>query len=292
MTCDDVAAAMTDLVGAPGGPVEDRLSLAGNPSWHPGPAQYMFQRAGGIACSTGTAEQGWQVTAVPNADAVLAGVSARLGYEERGESVWYDTGRCTAVLIGGDVLFEVNVESPGLGAGDTTRVDEAIRGLAARAAATRRDVELAESVLAGAPWDRFITTDELGARVGDGVVPFVAGGWGTESEVYSVVNGASLCFYTSSSEESEYNAQSYLTITTLPAGAWAFERMTGTPVEVEGADAALSSAGDRGTAVLDLRVGADWIRLFFPEGGVTAQSTVPIAEQIARNITVGRPAPR
>ena len=78
--CADVAEAMSSAGGEAGGDVAEVLGVWSSPSWYPGPAQHMFQRAGGIACSAGTAEHNWEVTILPGAKETVAGAQPRGGY--------------------------------------------------------------------------------------------------------------------------------------------------------------------------------------------------------------------
>ena len=83
VTCDDVAVEMAALVGEPSTPVEPVMSAISTPGWLPGPGQYMFQRAGGIACSAGDDGRHWEVTIVPDAPTVIAGAEERQGWSNR-----------------------------------------------------------------------------------------------------------------------------------------------------------------------------------------------------------------
>ncbi len=78
-------------------------------------------------------------------------------------------------------------------------------------------------------------------------------------------------------------------LTTLPGGAWAFDELEGEEeIEVEGADAARTGVDELRRPVLDLRVGADWLRLTtFDGSGI--DDLAPIAATIADDFAVARP---
>lgn len=289
VSCDDVAAEMAALLGEPSTPMEPVLSVLSAAGWLPGPAQHMFQRAGGIACSAGDIERNWEVTIVPDAQAVIAGATEREGFW--GEQVGCGDGRCGAELPDGDVLLSATVVDPELGEGDTARIEEALRRIASTAASSGREVEYVDSDIVGAPCERFVTPEEVAASAGEEVILFDNfGGWGIPAEVYQYVNGSRICYYTSAEGDME-TVRSYLMLTTLPAGAWAFEKLDGDPVEVEGADAAKASTGEHGENILDVRVGLDWIRLMTYDNGSGAADPAPLAEVVVRNLTVGHTAP-
>ncbi|WP_372967468.1 hypothetical protein [Microbacterium sp.] len=289
VTCDDVAVEMAALVGEPSTPVEPVMSAISTPGWLPGPGQYMFQRAGGIACSAGDDGRHWEVTIVPDAPTVIAGAEERQGWS--GERAECSEGGCQFELVDSDVLLSAAVYDPALGADDTGLVEESLRRLVARAAATVREVEYVDSDVVGASCEHFVTPEQVAERAGEEVVVFSDfGGWGIPAEVYRYVNGSRICYYTSADGDLG-SLRSYLMLTTLPAGAWAFERLGGEPVEVEGADAAKVSAGEHGEKILDMRVGPDWIRLMTYDNGSGASDPLPLAETVARNLTVGHTAP-
>jgi len=291
VTCDDVAAEMRALVGEPETPVEPVLSVVSTMSWIPGPGQHMFQRAGGIACSAGaTYDRSWEVVLVPGAEAVIAGATERQGYS--GEQARCEDRLCTFEFPDGDVLLTATVGAAGLGDADTARIEEAMRRLAASAASTQHEVAYSDSDIVGAPCERFITEQEVGERVGEEVLLFNDfGGWGIPAEVYHYVNGSQTCYYTSATGDLD-SISSHLMITTLPAGAWAFEKLDGAPVEVEGADAAKTSVGEHGENILDVRVGIDWIRFKTFDNGSGAADPAPLATTAVRNLTVGHTAPQ
>lgn len=291
VTCDDVATVMRDLLGEPTTPVEPVLSTVSTMSWIPGPGQHMFQRAGGIACSAG--EQGdraWEVVLVPGAATVIAGAAERGGYY--GEQSRCENGYCVLEFPDGDVLLSATVHAPGLGTTDLGRVDEALRQLLATASASVRDVEYVDSEVVGAPCERFLTPEQVNERLGvsDASLFTDFGGWGIPAEVYEYVNGSRICLFRSSAG---FDAPSYVMVTTLPAGAWAFEETEGAPASVDGADAAKSSVGEYGESILDVRVGVDWIRLTtYDDNGSGAADPTPLAAAVVRNLTVGQTAPQ
>lgn len=290
VTCDDVAAEMAALVGEPSTPVEPVLSIVSTMGWIPGPAQYMFQRAGGIACSAGDEARNWEVTIVPDAQAVIEGATERQGYD--GEQSTCGAGMCSFEFPDGDVLLSAIVYDPALTAADSARADEAMRRLAAAAATTVHDVDQVDSDIVGAPCERFITEQQVSELVGEEAALFNDfGGWGIPAEVYQVVNGSRICYFTSAGGDLG-SISSHLMITALPAGAWAFDTLTGTPTEVEGADAAKASTGVHGESILDVRVGMDWVRVMTYDDGSGASDPSPFAAAAVRSLTIGQPAPQ
>ncbi|MGJ0389203.1 hypothetical protein [Microbacterium sp. CGR1] len=291
VTCDDVAAEMSALVGEPETPVEPVLSLLPGMSWIPGPAQHMFQRAGGIACSAGvTYERSWEVVLVPGAEAVIAGATERQGY--RGEQARCEDGSCSFEFPDGDVLLTATVYEPGLGSADTARMEETMRRLVASAASTLHEVEYLDSEIVGTPCERFITEQEVNTLFGVSDARLITdfGGWSIPAEVYEYVNGSRICYFRTSA--SEYEGAAYLMLTMLPAGAWAFEKLDAAPVEVEGAYAAKASSGEYGENILDVRVGIDWLRFVTYDNGSGAADPAALATTAVRNLTVGHTAPQ
>ncbi|WP_101848417.1 hypothetical protein [Zhihengliuella sp. ISTPL4] len=285
--CADVAAAMPSVNGGAGSEVAEVLGVWSSPSWYPGPAQHMFQRAGGIACSAGTAERNWEVTILPDATEITTGAESRGGFSGE-EARCEGGGYCFFQLIDGEVLVTATVVDPELGPDDTTALEDALRGLAASAVASLRTVEAPESAVAGVDCTRFLTAAELGEQIGTEVhVVDAFGGWSIPAEVYQERNGSRICYYASA--EDEYAAQGYVTLTSLPGGAWAFDALEGEDeIEVAGADAALTGVDELGRPVLDLRVGGDWLRLTtFDGSGI--DDLAPIAATIADDFAVTRP---
>lgn len=288
VTCEDVASAMTAALGEMPGTLSEALPLWSSPSWYPGPAQYMFQRAGGIACAQGDAARNWEVSIVPGAQDVTEGAASRDGFwgeEARCES----TGYCSFQVVEGDVLVSAGVVDTALGEGDASRIEDALRAVGSSAADTVREVEQTPSEIAGVECSRLLTAADLEGLLGAKVFLIDAfGGWGIPSEVYQEVNGARICYY--ASDESEYSSQGYVALTSLPGGAWAFERLdTEKTVTVDGADDARAGVDESGRPVLDLRLGADWLRLTTYEGsGISDLRTV--AAEIVENYTADRPA--
>lgn len=285
--CADVAEGMSSAGGEAGGDVAEVLGVWSSPSWYPGPAQHMFQRAGGIACSAGTAEHNWEVTILPGAKETVAGAESRGGYygeESRCESGGY----CFFQLLDGEVLVSATVVDPEKGPDDTAAFEEALRGLGAAAMASLREVDVPESPVEGVDCTRFLTATELAEQVDAEVYVVDAfGGWSIPAEVYQERNGARICYYASGDDE--YAAQGYIMLTTLPGGAWAFDELEGEEdIEVEGADAARTGVDELRRPVLDLRVGADWLRLTtFDGSGI--DDLAPIAATIADDFAVARP---
>ncbi|MEZ7755574.1 hypothetical protein O5Y58_08675 [Microbacterium paraoxydans] len=285
--CADVAEAMSGSAGEVEGEVAEVLGVWSSPSWYPGPAQHMFQRAGGIACSAGTAEHNWEVTILPGAEETITGAESRGGYygeESRCESGGY----CFFQLVDGDVLVSATVVDPEKGPDDTAMLEEALRGLGAAAVASLREVEVSESAVEGVDCTRFLTATELAEQVDAEVHVIDAfGGWSIPAEVYQERNGARICYYASGDDE--YAAQGYIMLTTLPGGAWAFDGLAdGEEIAIEGADAARAGVDELRRPVLDLRVGADWLRLTTFEGS-GIDDLAPIGAAIADDFSVARP---
>lgn len=291
VTCDDVAAEMAQLVGEPSTPVEPVLSTVSTMGWIPGPAQHMFQQVGGIACSAESGiDRRWEVTIVPDALSVIDGATERQGYW--GEQADCADGMCTFEVPEGDVLLSATVFEPGIGPDATAAMEAAMRRLAADAAATVRDAERIDSDIVGAPCERLITVDQVNEQLGvsDALLYTDFGGWGIPAEVYEVANGARICLFRTSA--SEYEGPTYLQMTALPGGAWAFEEQAGAEATVEGADAAKTNVGPYGESILDVRIGADWVRVVTFDDGSGAPDPTPMAESVARALTVGQPAPQ
>lgn len=292
VSCDDVASVLAGVIGEPSTPVLPALSTVSTMGWIPGPPQYMFQRAGGIACSAGAVPRYWEVHLVPGAQTVIAGATERQGYW--GEQTRCEQGGyCFFEFPVGDVLLSASIVDPDLGAADAERIGAVLRTLAGEAAASVHAVRYIDSELVGVRCERLVTEQEASTYFGTEVRLFSNyGGWGIPSEVYEVVNGSRHCLYTSS--EGGYDAVTYLGITMLPAGAWAFEGQVGTTVPVEGADAAVQSVGEHGENHLDVQVGGDWLRFTtYPDGdGGGAVDPAQLAARIVRNLTVGHLAPQ
>ncbi|WP_102191638.1 hypothetical protein [Microbacterium aurantiacum] len=295
VTCDDVTAELRELVGETEASVQERLSLWGAPGWYPGPAQYMFQRPGGIACSSdGGDEAGWEITIIPGARLAVDGLVEH-GYTDNLTSC--DGGICHITAREGDVLVSGSIRGASLSAADTARVDAATLRLAVRASESQREVEMQESELAGTTCLQLLRPEELSQAWGihaELQIGLEFGGWGVPAHIYEVIDEAPLCYY--SSAAGDYEADPYLTITGLPGGAWAFDLIEGrTPVDVPGADAAMSGTDDmlpKGRPYLDLLVGSDWIRLTTYEAGEGSRDLTAIAPQIVEYLSKGRPAPQ
>ncbi|KYK00187.1 hypothetical protein [Microbacterium sp. CH1] len=299
VTCADVAAVVEGL-GLPAVGAQEVLALTSSPSWYPGPAQHMMQRVGGVACSAGDQEahdpdimpqESWEVFLVPGAQAIVDGVTARFEDAPWTEEAWCDEGRCVAMLRDGDVLLSAALTSPSLTAGDTDRVRGALVELLGPASATARSVEPASSEILGIACDDLLTAQELGEQLGkhvESVDHSQLGGWGVPAEVYYVRSGAQYCMYAEGQDV--YNDETFLTINTLPAGAWAFQGLAdGTPVPVDGADEASFRTDYYGRSALDVRVGSDWIRFTMFDGG-TAETLAPIASMAVEHLERGRSA--
>ncbi|MFK4850359.1 hypothetical protein ACI3KT_01875 [Microbacterium sp. ZW T6_19] len=288
--CDDVDAALAGVIGESTTPVRPVMSLISTMNWIPGPAQHMFQRAGGIACSAGDDSASWEVLLVPGADAVIAGASERLGYWGERASC-EEGGYCHFEFPDGQVLLSATLHDPKLEGADAAKIEEALRTLLAEAAASVHEFALGDSDIVGTRCERFITTAELSQLLGTEVEEFTDfGGWGVPAEVYSVVNGSVHCLYTSPG--SGYEVDIFLQVTTLPAGAWAFEEQEGEVVVVEGTNAAIASKGEHGESILDVLIGPDWIRFMTFDNGSGAVDPVPLATVIVRNLTIGHTAPQ
>lgn len=291
LDCDDVATAMSGLVGETGARVSSRLPETSNPNWYPGPAQYMMQRANGIACSSEGAEIQWDVVVLPDADLIIDGIVDR-GYEVSTGTRCEQTYGCSTTIVRDDVLVTARAASPSTTA-DGSRMEEVIEGLLSAAVESRRDVPYIASDLAGVACERLLTPEELQERLDAPVVlvdPASLGGWDIPAEVYNARNDSRMCMYSTGTDI--YWSTTHLTITMLPAGAWAFEEMGGEPAVVTGADEAKTSTDVHGNAALDVRVGLDWLRVTTYESGDSAADAVALAEMIVEHFTLGRPAPQ
>ncbi|WP_141874012.1 hypothetical protein [Microbacterium saperdae] len=302
VTCDDVNAVVAGLLGAPVGAEKDTLGLTSSPGWYPGPAQYMMQRAGGIACSAGDGETFdpdsspdayWEIAIVPDAQTIIDGAMKRQAGGNADLTLWCDEGLCVMTLREGDVLLTGTMTSPALVKGDEDRVRAAFEGILASAAGTLREFEYGPSEIAAVQCEALLTAEEVATLLGTHVeiVDFTKlGGWGIPAEVYFVNDGGRLCMYAEGLDV--YNDATLITLTTLPSGAWAFEKLDGgTPVTVTGADAALKGVDFTGRSVLDVRVGLDWLRFSTADSAI-APSLVPVAEMAVEHLTRGRPAPQ
>ena len=289
VTCDDVAVEMAALVGEPSTPVEPVMSVIATMNWLSGPAQHMFQRASGVACSAGDDTRYWEVTILPDAQTVIDGATERQGWW--GESVECSDGTCRLELVDSDVLLSAHIDDPAVGADDAGRIEEGLRRLVTRAATTVHAVEYIDSNIPGVACDRFLTTQDVNELFGvsDAALFDGFGGWSIPAEVYTFVNGSRICYYTSGDP---YAGEAYLQITTLPAGAWAFEDLDGDAVIVEGADAAKESVDADGSQILDVRVEMDWLRFkAYQNASGASADLIPLAERAVRNLTVGHTAP-
>ncbi|MFJ2503604.1 hypothetical protein [Microbacterium sp. NPDC087592] len=302
VTCADVADAVENLLGTSVGAVEDVLGVTSSPNWHPGPAQHMMQRAGGIGCSAGDAEQfdpdsapadHWSIAIVPDAQALIDGAVERGAGDAGTEGVYCQEGSCIFTLRESDILLTGSVWSPGLAEGSGDGVRGAMAGLLASAADSVRDFEYGESKIAGVRCETLLTAEEVAEHLGTHteIVDFTRlGGWGIPAEVYYVKDGGQYCMYAEGQDV--YNDATFVSITTLPAGAWAFENLeSGSAVEVAGADAALAGVDYYGQSILDVRVGLDWLRFATP-AEQDDSAMIPLAEMAIEHFTRGRPAPQ
>ena len=302
VTCADVEGAITGLLGESLGAVSETLGLASQPSWYPGPAQYMMQRAGGLSCSAGDAAQfdpqrspdaHWTVAMVPDAQTIIDGAKSRHAAGNADTVTRCYDGGCIFTLRDGDVLLTGAVTSPGLVEGDEDRVSKAFAGILATASGTLRDVEYGPSEIAAVRCETLLTAEEVSAQFGTHVeiVEFTSmGAWGLPAEVYFVNDGGRLCMYAEGPDI--YNDATLVTLSTLPSGAWAFEELDGgSPVSIAGADVALAGIDYYGRSVLDVRIGADWLRFTASEGGDASMMT-SVATMAVEHLTRGRPAPQ
>lgn len=302
VTCADVNVVVANLLGASVGREKDVVGLTSGPNWYPGPAQHMMQQAGGIACSAGdpdrfdsesTPESYWGIAVVPNAQRIIDGATERGAGGNVDIGIRCSPNSCTFNLRDGDVLLSGSLSSPALTSGDEDRVRAALEGLLASAASTLRDVEEGPSEISGVRCEALLTAEEVAAELGTHVeiVEFTKlGGWGIPAEVYYVTDGSQLCLYAEGQDV--YNDATLVSLTTLPSGGWAFEELDGgSAVTIAGADAALTSVDFYGRSVLDVRVGADWLRFTTFEGQAAADMT-SIATMAVEHLTRGRPAPQ
>ncbi|WP_243229766.1 hypothetical protein [Microbacterium sp. CIAB417] len=283
LPCDDVVYAMTDLFGIPSAPVTEHLAVQESPNWYPGPAQYMFQRAGGVVCGYDDGETRWQVTAVSGAGPILEELAAN-GYDAWDESSRCGDGRCTIVARDGDILVEAAIVDSALTAADLDRTYETMTALAGQAAATVKDVEIVPSAIAGAECEHLLSPDAL-AELWDVPAQLESefGGWGIPASVYWTRDGGNACVYLEA--PGSYEGEFYLTLTTLPAGRWAAELPVGrTAVDVDGADSAYAGEDDyyENLPFVDIVVGDDWVRISAPDR--TAEDLLSVAPVVAANM--------
>lgn len=287
VTCADVESAIAAFVETPADSLSETLSTFSAPNWYAGPAQYMFPRAGGIACSAGDEARNWEVTVLSNAQAVADGAAERGGYW--GETASCDSGRCTIELREEEILVSATLTDEGLGEADTPRIVDALRALASTAAQSVRPVAPSESAITGNDCTGLLAAEDAGAIVGQDLVIVdqnALGGWGIPAEVYFEVDGSVLCMF--GGDGDPYTDDTAFVLTALPAGAWALEaKNAGDEVDVSGADSARSSRDEFGRPVLDLRVDSDWIRLTAYEQTASAVDLVPLAAKIVENLTAG-----
>lgn len=267
--CSDIAPAMSEFAGTPADEVVPALGLAGSPGWYPGPAQYLAQRAGGIACSYDGAvdaqgmQHGWSMMILPGAQAI---VDALAWFPEQTSTC--DPGSCTLTAREGDALLVGRIDLPEITPDDTDDVRRLAQQWVDKASATQQDEPFVPkaSPLAGTGCEALLPPGDLSALWGvDAGVQDQFGGWDAASEAYFVIGGATLCIY--SSDPGDYDAEQYLMLTDLPGGTWAFEHPLGrTPVDVAGADAAYRG-GDDHSEFIDILVAEDWVRLTGPVDG-------------------------
>lgn len=283
LPCDDVVFAMTDLFGIPSAPVTEHLWLKESPNWYPGPAQYMFSRAGGRVCAYDDGETSWQITAVTGAQEVLEDLAAN-GYPDWDQSSQCHGGRCAIVVRDRDVLVEATVIAPEITEADLEPVRTTIAALAARAAASAEPVEIVPSPIVGVECEQLLAPEaledawDIPARLEKDF-----GGWGIPASVYWNRDGARACSYLEN--PGEYEGDYYLTLTTLPAGRWASELQTGrSAIDIDGADAAFF--GQDGyyddLQFIDVVVGDDWIRVSGPAR--SARDLADAAEIVVTNM--------
>lgn len=284
LPCDDVVFAMTDLFGIPSAPVTEHLWLKGSPNWYPGPAQYMFARAGGVVCAYDDGETSWQITAIPGAQAALDDLAAN-GYTDWDQSSRCDDGHCAIVVRDGDVLVEAAVWAPEITGADLEPVHAAIAGLAAQASETAKPFEIVPSPIADAGCEQLLAPEAL-AAVWD--VPAKLdedfGGWGIPASMYWNRDGARACLYNDA--PGSYEGEHFLTLTSLPAGRWAAELSTGrSAVDIEGADAAYSGEDEYydDLPFIDVVVGDDWVRV--SAAGRSVDDLMSVAPIVAANMT-------
>ncbi|WP_193307661.1 hypothetical protein, partial [Mycobacterium tuberculosis] len=164
-----------------------------------------------------TPQEAWEVVLLPEAQAILDGVSARLGGDALADSVQCDLGRCVLSLRDGDVLLTASLTSPTLDAEDADRVRSALTDLIVAASASARPVELASSEIFGLACEGLLTDAEVSAQLGMHVEALdrsQLGGWGIPAEVYYVRGGAQYCLYAEGPEL--YSDEMLLTVNTLP----------------------------------------------------------------------------
>jgi hypothetical protein len=281
LPCDDVLHEMIGLFGTPAAPVLEHLWVQESPNWYPGPAQYMFQRAGGVICSYDDGEVAWQVTAIPGAQAALDDLAAE-GYDDHDQSSYCADASCTIIVREGDALLEARVLAPELGESDLDRVRDVVAVLATRAAETATEVDIVPSAIHEATCEQLLAPGSVTelwsvpAKIDDDF-----GGWGIPASVYWNRDGARACIY--NEIPGSYEGEQYLTLTTLPAGRWASELPTGrSAVDVAGADGAYAGVDEYDRSFVDVVVGEDWVRVSASDRA--AEELTPVAAVVARNM--------
>ncbi len=136
----------------------------------------MMQRAGGIGCSAGDAEQfdpdsapadHWSIAIVPDAQALIDGAVERGAGDAGTEGVYCQEGSCIFTLRESDILLTGSVWSPGLAEGQW-RLVFAVRWLVCwrSAADSVRDFEYGESKIAGVRCETLLTAEEVAEHLG------------------------------------------------------------------------------------------------------------------------------
>lgn len=282
--CADVASAVDEVVGFGADGVKERMGLMAAPNWYPGPAEFMMQRAGAMVCAydgerheDGSGDS-WEIVIVPHAQRMINALIST-GYSEV-PSECFETS-CTLMARAGDALLVGSITGASITSDDTGGAQALAQTWAENASASQQEEEfvVAPSVLAGAGCEQLLTVAQLGAIAGTTVdITDHFGGWSVESEIYTAVNGGAICVYRPQGG-GEYE-ESYLQLTDLPGGAWAFDRIEGrTPIEIAGADKAYFGNGDGlfPRPSVDILVGDDWIRLT----GSESSTLDAVAEAVA-----------
>lgn len=281
LDCAAFAAEMEQITGTPAGAVVERVQTVSASGWTPGPAEFFAQRAMGMACNYTDGSATWEVVALPGAPALVAEMVAK-GYTFPTENSSCSSDFCLVETVEGDVAISFQLSSLPLGDGAPERISELVQRTASQASSTQRGAEVVPSPIADADCTQFVTPEQLRELTGTSTQPQdTFGGWGYPAHAYHSVGGGKHCAFFDENGEGEYERDLPVMITTLPAGAWAFDQLEGrTPVEVEGADKAYTGTHPFGEYV-DILVDADWVRITTSE---TVSAPMDVASTVATNL--------
>lgn len=287
--CVEISTTLSAFTGQPADAVEETLGLVSGPNWYPGPAQLMASRAGGIACSYDGVmddvgnQSGWRIMIVPQAQSIIDALGAEGYLDPKTEC---REGGCALFARNGDALLSGEIVASGVTPDDVDEANAFAQSLVDHAAQSQEmDFTVAPSPLAGAECTDLLPPDQVSSLWGvEAEVDFRFGGWSVPAQVYVVMNGGAFCVY--SSDAGSYESDLYVSITDLPAGAWALPHDDAEEeIMIAGADAAWAGtdATYEGRPFIDLDVGGDWVRLtgFSQAPG---RDLAAVAEVVAENL--------